>query len=169
MTGIPEASPLRAAAFGLFLVLLSGAALYFARDIRVLDLGNHDPGPRTLPVVAGTIMLLGGVAEIIAAVFRRRERSQRESRSPTTESPDESAFDVQRAGIIAAGLLTYIATLTTVGFAVGTILFATWALWYWGLRWWAAGLTSVAIVVIVQILFVVVFKVPLPSGSLMPG
>jgi hypothetical protein len=60
----------------------------------------------------------------------------------------------------------YLAAIGWVGFSLSTILLCTGVMIWLGNRWWVALIVSVAMVVVVKLLFVILFRVQLPVGEL---
>jgi putative tricarboxylic transport membrane protein len=142
-----------------FLFLLTGAAvMLLARQIPSATLGEtHDPGPRAFPVGLGFLLFLGGFWECFL-VWRHGR----------TASMDMDCGGPRRriAVYLVLGLIAYAAVMPWLGFIISTLLFATLVMGYLGIRWSTATAASVLLVVSIQLLFVRLFKVPLPGGLL---
>jgi hypothetical protein len=52
------------------------------------------------------------------------------------------------------------------GFSLTTVVFASGLICWFGSRWWTGLLAAVVLTVLVRVVFVVLFKVPLPDGTL---
>ncbi len=155
------------AAFGLFLILLGAGIVYFAKDIRVFSFGNNDPGPKAVPLGTGVILFVGGVLQIVVAFAREglldrlRTKSKSEKQSVTKLKPATA-----RILWMLGTMVAYVFLLNTIGFAASTSLFLVATLKLFGSGWKEAGMTTIVIVAFVYLLFEVVFKVSLPTGSL---
>lgn len=162
-----DSHPVGTAAFGLCLILFGTAVVYFARDIRGMSLGSHDPGPRAVPVATGILLILGGLAQFATAVIKEgllRTRLERTTRQQFLQAAPKGAI----AGPIVTILLLiiYVIALNYVGFVVGTSLFLLLTLTWFGSRPWPALVATVVIVLFVSLLFEKLFLVSLPSGTL---
>ena len=154
-------------AFGLALVAISVFFLVFSLTIRRSGLaGDADPGPRALPLLLATGLLIGGAIEVI--------RGWRQGWPPRTRarfSPQSAANQVgNRATFgLLVSLLVYLLALPWLGFAVSTWLFSTFLLWLLQAKWWAAVGISLILVVTILLIFTGLFQVPLPSGAWSTG
>jgi putative tricarboxylic transport membrane protein len=139
---------------GLLFVLLGGATFLLAWQIPPATLGETgDPGPRSFPLALGAVLLCGGLWEWF--LVRRNPRKP----GPV---PDEAAR--WRVVQLALGLAVYAAVIPWLGFTLSTLIFAMLMMWRLGIRWWVAAGASVLLAVAIQLLFVRLFKVPLPPG-----
>ena len=75
-------------AFGGFLIVTAAFILVFARDIDAVDLGNHDPGPRAVPMTLGCVLLAGGFYQLRLGWFTRRRTSLDQPAGPDEEPAD---------------------------------------------------------------------------------
>lgn len=161
MSNSPEPQPSSVnavgnALFSLLLIVLGGAILYFSRDIRTLSMGNHDPGPKAIPLGCAIIMTAGGLALLIKSfVFDGLVQNLRHFR-PSINS---------RLLWTLISLTVYIALLDTLGFAIASILFLVICSKIFGACWFESVVTAVGIVLFVSLLFEFVFKVTLPRGE----
>ncbi len=148
-------------AFGIFLIFIATTILFFSQSIRVNDFGNHDPGPRVIPIAMAVIMLLGGIVEVVSGF-----RVVPVPLQPQPQALEQTASnaDWKRGLSVLIGLLAYLIVMNWLGFLVCTLIFGSIALISLGSRWWTALLSSLCIVVIVQILFVELFHVSLPTS-----
>lgn len=154
-------SPIGNAAFGLFLLVISAGILYFSGNIRALSLGQHDPGPRALPLATGWILLVGGIIQLGQAL-----------RSPDLSNAIRKrvqasiqASPIKRLALISGLLVVYAAALSWVGFTLSTSLFLIGVLQVLGSRLWPACLTTAVIVTFITVLFQQVFQVTLPQSA----
>ncbi len=164
MNGDDAPPSTQSAAFGWFLLLLAANILYFAQGISGLALGNHDPGPQALPMVLGVLLLLGGVFELGKAWWHRRAQTPQTSSEPVSARLAISSSDRVVIFTVCA-LLAYLISMDWLGFSLSTILFGSSLLWRLGARWWISLTVSVAITLLVHLLFVTLFKVPLPESA----
>jgi tripartite-type tricarboxylate transporter receptor subunit TctC len=128
------------------------------------DMDTHDPGPMFFPTVLAA--LLAGFGAV--SWWKGRDGTAQEP--PAAGSPRAElgtvALNWPRVLLLLAGLAAYVLALPWVGFALSTLLFAVLTLRWLGSRWPLAAVVSLAIVAVVQTLFVGVFKVQLPGGQL---
>lgn len=149
-------SPPGRLSFGLFLLILSGFILYFAKNIRGLALVDSDPGPRALPIALGIFLLVAAVIELVPALWQFRRTGR-----------DWLSFSVSDRMVLftIVSLLIYLPAINLLGFSTSTVLFGFAQMWRLGSRWWVSLLVSIGLVVIVNLLFVTLFKVALPESS----
>lgn len=154
--------------FGLGLVAVAAFFLFFARDIGRAGLAsNGDPGPRLFPVACSLALLAGGLFELARWGWaRRRKPIGGVPRPPFRWRALFQDPGKRNAAIVVAALAVYIPAIDWLGFAASSLLFSTVLLIRLGARWWSAVLVSVLLLVVIELLFVNVFKVPLPSGEL---
>lgn len=116
---------------------------------------NRDPGPYAVPMAMALLV----VAATLVELFRGRR--------PPAVSPEAGTTDGRPAVnrtvlVLVAMLLLYVGVLSWVGFAVSTFLFAAAAMLVLKVRTWMAWVGAGALVGGIHLLFVVLFKVPLP-------
>jgi putative tricarboxylic transport membrane protein len=146
-------------ALGLFLTVLGAAILFLARQIPHATLGEtNDPGPRAFPVALGIALLAGGVWECVHALVKRKGSSW--SHGEASEADAKPWFIL----LLLLGLSVYIVGIGWLGFAFSTVVFSTVVMWRLGTRWWRALLIALFLTAGIQLLFVRLFKVPLPGG-----
>lgn len=152
MSGSPLLDKLRAYSLSGFFVSLGITAIILA--LRIPKTGfqsEYDPGPAAVPALMGLSLTLGGLYQGLLA-WRRSE----------TTSP----LHLKAFWILAGGLVAYAVAMPSVGFALSTVTLVTWMATWLGSRWWVSLLFALGIVLLVQILFGQLFKVPLPQGVL---
>lgn len=155
-------SPALAAA----LLLVSALFLVFAKDIPRQGLaGNTDPGPRALPVAMALLVGVGGIVELARALRNRPRRFA--ASSSGDDAPIGAAEDMSYRNfvVLTAAMLLYLVALSWFGFQLSTLLFTAGVLIWLGARWWVAVLASLAMVLVVRVLFVELFHVQLPAGA----
>ncbi len=152
------------------------AALVLAGGIRASSLpGNHDPGPKLFPILMGSLLVLGGLLEMIPR--RRRARSRNETAAnPDTSGPTANENDPEAVGVspekppsllwFLAALLALLLLLPLVGFFPSAGLFSLGVMRRWQTSWRTAAVATGLLLAAVYALFVVVFRVPLPPGRL---
>jgi tripartite-type tricarboxylate transporter receptor subunit TctC len=112
---------------------------------------SHDPGPWALPIGAA-----GFVVASLAYVFVRRQ--------PGT-SAERRDSEFRLAGAVGAFAL-YLVAMPYLGFFTTTSVLSAMAIRWLGKGWASAIVSSGVIMVAVYLLFVRLFRVPLPTGVL---
>lgn len=136
----------------LFLTGIGAAAIILAFGIPETGFQNRfDPGPSAVPVLIGIFLLAGGIAEGIRAA---------------REAPILPEIIPGDFGIFVGALILYALAMPYTGFGLATVILSSLMTWYLGSRWWVAIALAVSLVVVVHVLFVYLFRVPLPSGVL---
>ncbi len=143
----------RVHALTIFLIGMGATALWFGG--RIPETGfqsEYDPGPRAVPLFMGLFLVVVGIVEGIEGFRRRREA--------LPDPPGPALL------VLTLGLIAYVASMPYLGFVVATLVFVTAFLRSVGSLWWQGVLAAVLMAVVVQGLFVGLFKVPLPAGDL---
>lgn len=120
---------------------------------------NHDPGPRMLPLALFILLLVAIAGE---ALLTRRRRLVPAAAAGPTEAVQPFNAAKNNAIFLVVVLVVYLLLLPRIGFVAATVPFALLVMWKLGTRWWIAALSSVAVVGVIHLLFVVLFKVQLP-------
>ncbi len=130
-------------------------------DYEGLGRSMGDPGPRAMPWALAAALVLATGAEWRRC--RRAAAGARATPAPAQASPGTgpTARPPIPAAVL-AGLVAYVGILPWAGFSLATLIFATALMWRLGTRWWLAGLVAALLVAGVHLLFVNLFKVPLP-------
>ena len=149
-------------AFGVSLLALGCCVLYFSKDIRGFSLGTNDPGPKAVPIATGVIMLIGGIWQIAVSVWY-------EKLVACDWTAIRSRIWESRQSLVAVlALVVYLIALQIIGFRLSTLLFVIGFLKFLKSSWLEAVATSILVAVVVHVLFTIVFKITLPTGSLIP-
>ena len=151
--------------FPAFLCLIGLVALFFAWQIKRSGLGqNADPGPRVFPIVLAIFLIGGGAFELIKQVLHSRRQL------PAPPGPKLPIGERIRllfpVILLPLGLAVFLLLVPLVGFLLATFLLATFMIGWLGSSWLKAALYSFCVIAVVYLLFVRVFKVPLPGGIL---
>lgn len=148
--------------FPAFLFVTGLVALFFAWQIRPSSLGqNADPGPRVFPMALALFLVGGGLFELIK--WTRQPRVQHHGPKLRVGERVRLLFPVI---LLPLGLAIYLFMVPLVGFLAATFLLAMVMIGWLGRSWWKAAFYAFCLVAAVYLLFVRVFKVPLPGGSL---
>ncbi len=159
-------------AFAGAMLLVAATFAFYAREIPRAGLaGAADPGPRALPLAMTAVIGAGGLIELVRAVVaRRRPQRGTPANQDAGEEDDRQAtgpdarVSYMNFGILVAATLGYLLALSWLGFLLSTFVFAAAVLSWLGARWWSAMLSSLAIVMVVRVLFGGLFHVQLPRG-----
>lgn len=150
-------------------IALLGAAvivLVFTQSIHSIGLGdNFDPGPRAFPIGLSAMLAIGGLIEL----WKSRAKPETASGSPPMGSPstEASSDSNHKTVLLLLGcFLVYVLLLPWLGFSISTLLMATLMMLLLGNTWKQSLLVSIILITIIYVLFVLLFKVPLPSGVL---
>ena len=137
---------------GIFFLGTTTAVLLFSGSIQSIGLGdNFDPGPKAFPIGLSILLAMGGAVEFL----KRKERP-----AGNLSEPGKGRIVL----LLLAAFLVYVLLLPWLGFALSTAIMATGMMILLGNSWWAALSLSTILLVIIYILFVLVFRVPLPGG-----
>ena len=154
-----------ARSLGIAFLVLGGLAIGLGMQIEVLGLGqNADPGPRAFPMMLGAILMLGGLYELVWS-FREKSRHPKPS-TPEPTSADGVPGGRRRMVILYVGLCVYVGCIGVVGFGLSTFVFGVGMMRLLGVRWPVTIGTTLGLLVIIHLLFVGMFKVQLPTGTL---
>lgn len=83
-----ETQPAGSFWFGVWLILIGGAFLYYAGQIQTLRLADeNDPGPKSFPVVLSLVLLVGGAHQTLLGCMTRRPPRPRKPAKPDSGSP----------------------------------------------------------------------------------
>lgn len=127
------------------------------------EMENHDPGPFALPIALGAVLFIGVLSQLF--VFSRKPR---DAETQDEENPNQEEAEKPRnasAAIVIAAMVAYLSLMNLLGFSLATVLLAGGLIWHFGSRWWTAILSAVILTVVVNALFTLIFKVPLPEGN----
>lgn len=151
--------------FGPVLIGMSVLVLCLTKTIPNEALGNNaDPGPRTFPIATASILLAGGIYELIRYFARRRRLAFHSSTPGPTASP--SPADNVQALFLIVGLVVYLLAMPWVGFPAATLVFSIALMLRLGAGKAMAATASAGLVLAIYLLFVLLFKVQLPPGIL---
>jgi len=148
--------------FGLVVMVVALFFLGFAVTIRRSGLaGDADPGPRAIPILVASALLIGGVVEALRGWRWTRSRT----RAERIVVPEGTRVAIS----LVVALFVYLLMLPWLGFALGTWLLSTSLLWLLHARWWVAIGMSLIFVIAILLIFTGLFQVPLPTGAWAPG
>ena len=148
-------------AFPLALFGISAFAFLAAFKIQTLAAAaTHDPGPRAFPWLIAGALAAGGLLELITP------RSPTTPNSVSTSNHSETTPDIRTATILLGTMLLYFVAMPKLGFFICTFAFSVAMMRLLGSGWKVSLAASSSILLAVYVLFVQLFKVQLPSGSI---
>lgn len=142
-------------------------ALVYAADINSNRAGNaNDPGSRFFPVGIACCLALWSLVELGRyAVSRFRNTADQNglrTRRPFSRTIGNYGMPI----FFIVAMSVYLLAMPRIGFSISTVVLASGVLMMQKMRWYQSLLIAVAMVAVVQLLFVVLFKVQLPTGEL---
>lgn len=152
-----ESASHRSISFGIALVVVGTFALIFTKDIGKGFGSTFDPGPKLMPLILSIILIVGGVIETVLATIKRARLSGRLSLKD---------WGTQNFILVLFMLLMYVPVMNIAGFMLATFLFCVALMLRLRTRLWLAIVMPVVIVALAHVLFVMLFKVQLPTGEL---
>lgn len=154
---------------GVALVVMGLLGIIFGAEISQNGFSNpNDPGPRLFPVglslclIAGGLYFLGG--KLKTSVSKPTGRGQTRERHGLKSWLRHEGN--QNFLILLLAIVLYIPAISVLGYGLSTLLFAAAMMIRLRIKWWLAMGVSVGAVVLIQLLFVSLFKVQLPAGML---
>jgi hypothetical protein len=173
---LPAAKRMADVSFGISLILLGALALFLAPQTGPgLGTASRDPGSAAFPHATSLILIAGGVFDVVSGIVasRRRLRSQTEvpdaeasSRDLHAVSGGEAKAGTMDAVFLLVAVVVYIPAIAWLGFSLSTILFCVLVMLRLGAGWISSLLTAFGLVVVIHVLFVILFRVQLPTGRL---
>jgi tripartite-type tricarboxylate transporter receptor subunit TctC len=130
-------------------------------------IASTDPGPWALPKWLAAFLVIGTVGVAGSNLWRKRSARQAmaEPELGVSEGGTGGTGKSHRDVFVILLLLpVYLLTVTWLGFFVSTFLFASGLMVWLGSRFWAAGVLSTAMLVVIYLVFVRMFDVLLPVG-----
>jgi tripartite-type tricarboxylate transporter receptor subunit TctC len=115
---------------------------------------SSDPGPWAVPGAAGAFVL---------AVGLMRALRSRQGSAPPSAGPDGTARPM---AVALVALIIYALVMPRLGFFATTLVFAALATRFLGQSWLSSALSAAILLGSIYLLFVRLFKVPLPAGFL---
>jgi putative tricarboxylic transport membrane protein len=135
--------------------LAAGALVIFlSGSIHAIGLGdNFDPGAKAFPIGLSILLILGGLVELLPG-----------GKSTSSATASKSDPKTKTVLFLLGAFLAYVIILPWLGFSITTLIMATAMMILLGNSWKPSLLLSVTLIAIIYLLFVLLFKVPLPSG-----
>jgi len=136
---------------------LSIAVVFSSYRLQVGTLRN--PGPGLMPFLLGILLFLCSIPVLVRALLIIKRDTQQE------EERIWSGVDFKKLILVLFSLVCYALILERIGFAIATFLLLVVLFKVIGSRRWPFALmTSVIVVLLSYLLFVVLLKIEMPSG-----
>ncbi len=151
------------AVIGIFFILLGGLIFYLTRDFPPMP--GQAYGPDLFPRIIGAGMAFAGALLTVKGLRDRRELGERWA-APLEWMQHPRA--VSNFGIVVLVLLFYILASERLGFLItGFLCLVVLLVWLRGFQTWASStVIALASVLVIQIFFGKLLRVPLPWGLL---
>ena len=121
--------------------------------------GKKLPGPAFFPTILGIILVISGFYEIIMALLEKR--FFRLSKPFSNYLKD---WGIQNVLILLLMLIIYVPIIKFLGFILGTFIISSLLMVRLKTGWIRSVVVSIALIVVIVLLFEKVFKIPLPEG-----
>jgi hypothetical protein len=147
------------------LILVGALFLFFAKDIgRSGLIADDDPGPRAMPITISLLLIAGGLVQTAVTWLPRIWSREAPPANDRVREANGTRRGLLNVCVLIGSLLGFLALVQLVGFLASTFLFAFFLTWWLEARWWHALLFAVALTLVIDVLFVHMFEVALPSG-----
>ncbi|SDG92989.1 putative tricarboxylic transport membrane protein [Lentzea fradiae] len=144
-------------AFGGLVAAVGVFTLVDASAIAVRD--DNAVGPRAFPYLVGAMLVLTGIATIVATARGKLGRAEE------SEDVDESVrTDWVTVGKLVAVLVAHLVLIDVAGWPVAAALLFFGAAWALGATWWRALVVAVVLALVVQVVFASGLGLSLPAG-----
>ncbi|MEJ5229034.1 tripartite tricarboxylate transporter TctB family protein [Pseudothermotoga sp. U03pept] len=147
---------------GVFLIALAIFVLISSSSFPNLVVrGEKLPGPKYFPSLLSILMILLGVFYIVSSIFklRKREKNQIDKSSKGQLSP---------LLVVLTSSILFVPVVQLVGTTVGVIAITFSMMVFFRVKWYYSAVISVTLALLIRLVFEVLFKVPLPEGTLIP-
>lgn len=148
--------------FGIIIIGIAIFVIIVSLNFPLFILGDKKlPGPNFFPVILSIILIITGGYEILIAL-----------RNMHTKIPAKSSKEYlkdwgnQNVLIIILSLILYVSFLKWLGFTLATFIFSLLLMIRLKTGWIRGTIFSTVVVIVIILLFVKLFKVQLPEGSL---
>lgn len=152
---------------GVMLLVAAATVVVLAIPIRSIGFAeNSDPGPRAFPFGLAILLAAGGLFEVFRGWRRAGVNEVKTSGDQDVEAgplPRQKPFTVL---LLLGAILAYVVLLPILGFTLSTVLMAPAMMVVLGNSIRFAVTVSIILVCAVVLMFVTLFKVPLPGGFL---
>ena len=121
--------------------------------------GKRLPGPAFFPTILGIILIISGFYEIIVSLIEKRFIR---GSKPFLEYLKD--WGIQNVLILIFMLLVYVPIIKFLGFVLGTFIISLILMLRLKTGWLRGVMVSIALIIVIVLLFEKVFKIPLPEG-----
>ncbi len=149
--------------FGIILIVIAVFIIIISLGFPSFIVGDKKlPGPNFFPVILSIILIIAGGYDILTA-----RRGDMCAKIPAKSSKEYlKDWGNQNVLIIILSLITYISFLKWLGFILATFMFSLFLMIRLKTGWIRGTIFSTIAVIVIMLLFVKLFKVQLPEGSL---
>lgn len=150
---------------GPVLLLLCIVTVFLARDITVNAMSDaNDPGPRSMP----TLMALGmGFAGLFLSFTSWTQWRRTQNNSGAVQEKG-AGLALVRGCLLTSLLVLYVYAWSFTGFTLATLVVSFILMKHWKVSTIHSCVVSIVLVLLIHLLFINLFKVPLPRGEWMP-
>jgi len=121
--------------------------------------GKRLPGPAFFPTILSIILIISGFYEIIMALLGKRF-----SKPPRPFLDYLKDWGIQNVLILLFMLIIYVPVIKLLGFILGTFIISLLLMVRLKAGWIRSVIVSIALIIVIVLLFEKVFKIPLPEG-----
>ena len=152
--------------FGISLFVLSGIIFVFGSNFpNFIVRGQKLPGPKFFPYALAFVLIGLGVYFIVKSIVLLKLKKA--PRDALLVPAEEITFDgVKNVIAVIAGILFFVPLINFLGFLLGAMVISTALMIILNVKIWRSLIYSVILVVLIFLIFGMVFKIPLPEGSL---
>lgn len=148
--------------FGIIIIGIAIFVIIVSLNFPLFILGDKKlPGPNFFPVILSIILIITGGYEILIA--RRDTRAKIPAKFSKEYLKD---WGNQNVLIIILSLILYVSFLKWLGFILATFIFSLILMIRLKTGWIRGTIFSTVAVIVIMLLFVKLFRVQLPEGSL---
>lgn len=148
--------------FGIIIIGIAIFVIIVSLNFPLFILGDKKlPGPNFFPVILSIILIIAGGYEILIA--RRSIHAKIPAKSPKEYLKD---WGNQNVLIVILSLILYVSFLKWLGFTLATFIFSLILMVRLKTGWIRGTIFSTVAVIVIILLFVKLFRVQLPEGSL---
>ncbi|MGM1063655.1 tripartite tricarboxylate transporter TctB family protein [Saccharothrix sp. Mg75] len=144
-----------------FAALVVALGVFTLVDATTISLRNQSAvGPRAFPYAVGALLVVTGIATIVATA-RGRLGEAEEAEDVDTGSVRTDWLTVGKLGVV---LVAHLLLIEPVGWPVAAVVLFAGAAWTLGAVWWKALVVAVVLALVVQVLFASGLGLSLPAG-----
>ena len=152
--------------FGISLFVLSGIIFVFGSNFpNFVVRGQKLPGPKFFPYALAFVLIGLGVYFVIKSIVLLKLKKT--PRDASLAPAEKITFEgVKNVVAIIAGILFFVPLINLLGFLLGAMVISTVLMTTLNVKLWHSLIYSAVLVVLIFLIFGMVFKIPLPEGSL---